>query len=127
VSRTVLYIEDSPDNVRLVERLLRRVPGTRLLAAASAAEGVRAAAACPALILLDNNLPDGTGRDVLAQLAAGSQTAGIPVIIVSGAGGNQFMTELRAAGATDFLPKPFDIQQFLSLMRQYLPDGAGPE
>lgn len=121
-SHTVLYIEDNEDNIRLVQRLLARRPHTDLLVARNARDGVSTAASeLPALILLDNRLPDATGRDVLRQLAATQATAGIPVIIISGDTGKQSADDLLAAGATAFLPKPFDIHQFMTTINRYLP------
>jgi CheY-like chemotaxis protein len=121
MKRTVLYIEDSPDNIRLVERLVRRVPDAELHVAMTGHDGVQAAIeGRPALILLDNRLPDATGGDVLRRLAADQATAGIPVIIVSGDSGGETIGELRALGAVDFLPKPFDIHQFVSMVSHYL-------
>jgi CheY-like chemotaxis protein len=117
---TVLYIEDSPDNVHLVQRLLARRPRARLEVARTARDGLAAAAERPALILLDNRLPDATGRDVLRQLAASEATAGIPVIIISGDSGQATADELIASGAAEFLPKPFNIHQFLAAIDRYL-------
>jgi CheY-like chemotaxis protein len=124
VSPVVLYIEDDPDNVRLVERLLRRLGRAELRTAATGAEGVRAAAAArPALILLDNRLPDATGSEVLGQLTADPATAAIPVVVVSGDSGARAAASLRAAGAAGFLAKPFDIREFEAMIRGYLSDG----
>ena len=120
MNRAVLYIEDNADNVRLVERLLRRRPQILLRVATNGADGVRAASAeRPALILLDNRLPDATGRDVLRQLASSADTAGIPVIVISGDSA-AVLAELVAVGASDFLPKPFDIHELMSMIDRYL-------
>ena len=128
MNHTVLYIEDNPDNVHLIERLLARRPHIQLLTAGTARDGVGTAAARrPALILLDNRLPDATGSTVLRQLSGSEATAGIPVVIVSGDSGRQAADELLASGATEFLPKPFDIHQFLATIDRYVPGGtAGP-
>jgi DNA-binding response OmpR family regulator len=74
----------------------------------------------PALILLDNRLPDATGTDVLHQLASAKATAGIPVVIVSGDSGQATASELLALGASGFLAKPFDIHELIAIDR-YLP------
>jgi CheY-like chemotaxis protein len=85
-----------------------------------AASAVAAIEGQPALILLDNRLPDAMGDDVLRQLAADQSTARIPVIVVSGDSARETASELRALGAVDFLAKPFDIHQFLSTVGHYL-------
>ena len=122
MNHTVLYIEDNPDNIRLVERLVKRHPQAELHTATNGRDGVQAAIDIrPALILLDNRLPDATGSQVLSQLKSSAATAGIPVVIVSGDSGGQAAKELLALGASDFLAKPFDIHQFMAIINRYLP------
>jgi CheY-like chemotaxis protein len=123
VNRSVLYIEDDPDNIRLVQRLLlKRRPDTELHVAANARDGVTAAISeQPALILLDNRLPDATGGEVLRQLASAEATTTIPVVIVSGDSGKAIAGELLATGAADFLVKPYDIHQLIAVIDRYLP------
>jgi CheY-like chemotaxis protein len=123
VNRSVLYIEDDPDNIRLVQRLLlKRRPDTELHVAANARDGVSAAISeQPALILLDNRLPDATGGEVLHQLASAEATTAIPVVIVSGDSGKAIAGELLATGAADFLVKPYDIHQLIAVIDRYLP------
>jgi two-component system, cell cycle response regulator DivK len=117
----VLYIEDNADNIRLVQRLLRRRGEIELQTAATGREGVQSAVDLqPRLILLDNRLPDAAGKDVLRQLRASEATAAIPVVIVSGDSGGQIADELLAEGAAGFLAKPFDIHQFLAMIDSYL-------
>jgi CheY-like chemotaxis protein len=121
MTHSVLYIEDGADNIRLVERLLRRRPQIILRVAMTGRDGVRAAIdEPPGLILLDNRLPDATGSEVLRELASADATAGIPVVVVSGDSGGQAADELRAIGAAEFLDKPFDIHQFMSMIDRYL-------
>jgi CheY-like chemotaxis protein len=118
----VLYIDDDQDNILVVRRLLKHArPDIELRTAQTGADGVRLAIDCrPALILLDNRLPDGNGRQVLRGLAANPATAQIPVIILSGDSGHATVNELLAAGAADFLAKPFDIHQLLEAIGRYL-------
>jgi CheY-like chemotaxis protein len=121
VNRTMLYIEDHAANLLLVERLLRKFrPQTELHVAMNARDGIKAATdERPALILLDNQLPDATGGEVLRQLASSEATAGIPVVMISGASAGAG-DELLATGASEFLPKPFDINQFISMIDRYI-------
>ncbi len=121
MSRIVLYIDDNADNLRLVERILQRHQGVELRTATTGQDGLAAAAAePPALILLDNRLPDGNGMQVLTQLAAQPATAGVPVVILSGDTGRSTIGELLAAGASGFLPKPFDIADFTEVIERHL-------
>jgi DNA-binding response OmpR family regulator len=106
-----------------VVRLLKRArPDIELHMAKTGGDGTRAAAdSRPALILLDNRLPDTNGGQVLRHLAANPVTAAIPVVILSGDSGRVTVGELLAAGAADFLVKPFDILQLLAIVEHYVP------
>ena len=128
MSGVVLYIDDTQDNILVVRRLLRQArPDIELRTAMTGADGVRMAIDCrPALILLDNRLPDGNGRQVLRGLAANPATAQIPVVMLSGDSGELTVKELLAAGAADFLAKPFDIHQPLEVIGRYVPSPPPP-
>ncbi len=118
----MLYIEDDENNVRLIERLLARRAHVDLRVAMTGREGVQAARTEPAaLILLDNHLPDATGTEVLSQLAADPDTAAIPVVILSGDTDQGTISRLLAAGAADYLEKPFDIHQLGAILDRYFP------
>jgi CheY-like chemotaxis protein len=121
VNRTVLYIEDHTDTRRLVEKMLRKLrPQIELHVTTNARDGVQAAIdERPALILLDNRLPDANGGEVLRRLASSEATAGIPVIVVSGDSAKA-RDELLATGASGYLPKPFDIDQLMAMIDRYI-------
>jgi CheY-like chemotaxis protein len=118
----VLYIDDDEDNIFLLRRLFqRKCPEIQLHAAMTGHDGVRVAIDDqPALILLDNRVPDGSGEQVLRQLAAAPATAAIPVVILSGDSNPATVNELLAAGAADFLGKPFEAHQLLAIIGRYL-------
>ena len=122
MNEIVLYIDDSEDNIFLLKRLFKRKrPDIQLRTAMTGDAGVRVALDDrPALILLDNRLPDASGEQVLRQLAAAPATAAIPVVILSGDSNPATVDELRAAGAADFLGKPFDVHQLLTIIGRYL-------
>jgi CheY-like chemotaxis protein len=121
VNRTVLYIEDHAVTCRLVQQMLRKLrPQIELHVAMNARDGIKAAVnERPALILLDNRLPDATGCEILRQLASSQATTGIPVIVISGDSARAG-DELLAIGATEFLPKPFDIDQLMAMIDRYV-------
>ena len=121
MSHTVLYIDDNDDNLVLVERILRRREDVRLRVARTGRDGVEAALGDPpSLILLDNRLPDSNGLQVLRQLAASPDTAAVPVVVLSGDTGQAIVNELLAAGASDFLAKPFVVGDLLAVIARYL-------
>jgi CheY-like chemotaxis protein len=118
----VLYIDDDEDNIFLLRRLFqRKCPDIQLHTAMTGHDGVRVAIDDqPALILLDNRLPDASGEQVLRNLAAAPATAAIPVVILSGDSHPATVSELLAAGAADFLGKPFEAHQLLTIIGRYL-------
>ena len=121
VKRTILYIEDHAVTRRLVEQMLLRLrPHIELHLTANARDGIKAAIdKRPALILLDNRLPDATAGEVLRQLASAEVTTGIPVIVISGDSAKTG-DELLAIGASAFLTKPFDIDRLVTLIDRYI-------
>lgn len=118
----VLYIDDDQDNVFLLQRLFKhRRPDIQLHTAMTGCDGIKAAIEYqPALILLDNRLPDASGGQVLRDLAAAPATAAIPVVILSGDTNPATVDELLAAGAADFLGKPFEANELLAIVGRYL-------
>ena len=121
VSHAMLYIEDNENNTALVESLLRRRPHIELHVAMNGRDGVQAAIdKRPDLILLDNRLPDATGSEILGELASMPVTAAIPVVVLS-SDADEFINQLIAEGATEAVPKPFDIHKFIAMIDRYLP------
>jgi PAS domain S-box-containing protein len=116
-ARTVLYIEDNPSNIKLVERLLAKRPEVALLAASDGVLGVELAVEHqPALVLLDLHLPDISGEEVLRRLRNNPRTANIRVVMVSADATPGQIERQRLAGADDYLTKPFEVEQFLAVI-----------
>ena len=121
MNHALLYIEDDDNNISLVRALLKRRPQIDLQVATNGRDGIRAALDTrPALILLDNRLPDATGHEILRELTATPATAAIPVVVLSGDSG-EVIDELLADGAAESVGKPFDIHQFIAMIDRYLP------
>jgi signal transduction histidine kinase/CheY-like chemotaxis protein len=114
---TVLYIEDNLSNLQLVERVLSRRPGVRLISAMRPQLGLDLAAEHdPDLILLDLHLPDMPGQEVLRRLRAEPRTAEVPVVILSADAQPTLVDQLLAQGARAFLTKPLDVKELLELL-----------
>jgi len=116
-SRTVLYIEDNPSNLRLVQQILARRPAVTLLTAMQGRLGLDIAREHrPDLVLLDLQLPDVPGEDVLAALRSGEETRDIPVVVVSADATKGQISRLLDAGAQAYLTKPLDVRRLLELL-----------
>ena len=121
MNHVLLYIEDDDNNISLVQALLKRRPQIELLVAMNGRDGIQAAIdKQPALILLDNRLPDATGSEILGELASRPATATIPVVIFS-SDADELLALLIAEGAAEAVPKPFDIHEFIAMLDRYLP------
>jgi signal transduction histidine kinase/HPt (histidine-containing phosphotransfer) domain-containing protein/ActR/RegA family two-component response regulator len=115
---SVLYIEDNPSNVRLVEKIFGLSSDLGLHVAREGSSGVALARELrPDLVLLDLHLPDIPGEQVLAALRGDHELAETPVIIVSADASPVQAKRLLAAGANGYLTKPFDIDQLLAAVR----------
>jgi CheY-like chemotaxis protein len=113
----VLYIEDDLVNFTLVERILEFRPALKLMHARCGEAGVELAQThCPKLILLDLNLPDIHGSEVLRRLQDKPATAQVPVVVLSADATPSQIERLLTAGARNYLTKPFDIDPFLAVV-----------
>ncbi|MPY95520.1 MAG: PAS domain S-box protein [Acidimicrobiia bacterium] len=121
VERTVLYVEDNLSNVRLVERLLARRPGVRLLTAMQGSMALDLISQHQLdLVLLDLNLPDISGEEVLRRLVADHVTDRTPVVIISADAMPRQISRLVALGAADYLAKPVDLDRFYTVVDRLL-------
>lgn len=122
----VLYIEDSPVNVTLVERILARRPDVSLVVAAGGRQGIELAHRHrPGLVLLDLHLPDMPGEEVLRALRTDPDTASMFVVVISADTSPGLVERLRRLGATGHLVKPYDIPGLLRFVDEAAPDGEG--
>ncbi|HEX5870727.1 MAG TPA: ATP-binding protein, partial [Longimicrobium sp.] len=123
--RTILYVEDNLANLDLVETILYDRPEISLIPALQGRLGLQLAREhTPDLILLDLHLPDVSGEMVLHELRGDARTRDIPVLVISADATTRRVDRLRAAGARDYLTKPFDVDQFLAAVDAVLGDEA---
>lgn len=117
----ILYVEDDLVNFTLVERILEFRPRVQLKHATGGEIGVQLAAAQqPKLILLDLNLPDMHGSEVLRRLQQQPETAHIAVVVLSADATPSQIERLLSAGARNYLTKPFDIDPFLAVVDEFV-------
>jgi CheY-like chemotaxis protein len=123
----ILYVEDNLSNLKLVERLVDRLPGVDLIPSMQGRLGIELARQHhPDIILLDLHLPDLHGREVLEQLKAEPATAAIPIVILSADATPSQVEQLRAGGAAEYLTKPIDLELLLKTIARLLQTPGGP-
>jgi len=129
--RTLLYVEDNPANLQLVEELITRRPDLRLLSAADGNLGIALAREfVPAVILMDINLPGISGVEAMRILRADPVTAHIPIVAISA---NAMPNDIRKgleAGFFSYLTKPIVVSEFmdaLSVALEFSSARAGSE
>ncbi len=112
--RTLLYVEDNPANLKLVEEIISRQPDMLLLTAVDGQLGIKSARAnVPDVILMDINLPGLSGYDALHALRADPITSHIPVLAIS-ANAMPFDIERGLnAGFYRYITKPINIDEFV--------------
>ncbi|MCP1462953.1 ATP-binding protein [Pseudomonas sp. S3E17] len=121
----VLYIEDNLSSLALIETLLQRRPGIRLLSSMQGQLGLDLAAQhAPQLILLDVSLPDINGLKVLQRLRQSPITRDTPVLMITADASDLTRQALQEAGATAVLNKPINVPAFLAHLDQAFPEPA---
>jgi len=115
--RTVLYVEDNPANLELVEQLIARRPDLRLLSASDGNLGIEFARVYqPEVILMDINLPGISGIEAMKILRADSMTAHIPIIALSANAVPRDIEKALEAGFVSYLTKPIKVNQFMDAL-----------
>ena len=114
---SLLYVEDNPANLTLVERLLARRPDIHLLTARDGLRGIEIArSAQPQVILMDINLPGISGLEALRRLAEDPVTARIPVIALSANAMPRDIERGMKAGFFRYLTKPIRLNEFMDTL-----------
>ena len=115
--RNVLYVEDNPANLALIEQLIARRPDLHLLSAADGNVGIELARAHqPQVILIDVNLPGINGIEVMRILRADPFTAHIPIMALSANALPRDIENGIEAGFFSYLTKPIKVTQFMDAL-----------
>jgi PAS domain S-box-containing protein len=115
--RTLLYVEDNPANLMLVEDLIARRTDLRLLTARDGNRGVEIArASLPDVILMDINLPGISGIQALKVLVEDAATAHIPVVALSANAVPRDISRGMEAGFFRYLTKPIKVDEFMETL-----------
>ncbi len=108
----LLYVEDNPANLRLVEEVLHFRSDLRMISAQNGRDGLALAkSSLPHVILMDMNLPDINGSEAHQRLRADPATAGIPVIALTANAMARDIKAALAAGFYRYLTKPIQIDE----------------
>ncbi|MGB0721492.1 MAG: ATP-binding protein [Gammaproteobacteria bacterium] len=118
----ILYVEDNPANMQLVQSIIQKYTPFELIAAPEPISGLELAKAHqPGLILLDINLPTLDGYDVLKRLRDDPRTRDIPVVAISANAMEADIHRGLEAGFNEYLPKPIRVKTLLQAIHQLLP------
>jgi PAS domain S-box-containing protein len=115
--RTLLYVEDNPANLKLIEQLIARRPDMRLLSARDGNLGIQLARSKrPQVILMDINLPGISGIEALKILREDPATAHIPVVALSANAMPRDIEKGLRAGFFRYLTKPIKVKEFMDTL-----------
>jgi hypothetical protein len=124
----VLYIEDNPINVDLVEAALSRYPGITLLTAGTGMEGIRLARSeKPDFVLLDMHLPDIGGLEVVRALNEQIANEHLRVTLLTADSLSMDIVKAMSLGAYDYWLKPIDMRKFEAGLQRALGKGSRRE
>ena len=108
VITTILLVDDSPTIRRMVTASLRDIADVRFVEAGNGLEAIEKLALAPvALVILDLNMPDMHGLEVLKFLRSHQRYRAVPVLVVTTRGDESSRAAAMAAGATAYMTKPF--------------------
>ncbi|MFQ5777357.1 MAG: response regulator [Terriglobia bacterium] len=126
---SILVADDDRVAVRLLSESLKALGFNVLVAYDAMQAWMTTQRATPAAIVLDVNMPGGSGLEVLRKLKRSAKTSTIPVLVVSGSAGADLLQEVQALGPDEFLPKPIDREHLRLTLCRLLgkPLGSPPE
>jgi CheY-like chemotaxis protein len=120
-TQSILYIEDNPSNLALMEAVIARIPKLAMLSAPNAETGLDMAKShLPDLILMDINLPGMDGVEALNKLRSQDKTKNIPVIALTAAAMPHEIERGIEAGFEQYVTKPIKITEVLDAFNRYL-------
>ncbi len=115
--RTLLYVEDNPANMKLVEKLIAQRPDIHLLGAVNGTLGIELARTSkPEVILMDINLPGISGIEAMKILREDPATAHIPIVALSANAMPRDIEKGLEAGFFRYLTKPIRVKEFMDTL-----------
>lgn len=121
MSARILYVEDNPQNMDLVCRILKHVGGYEVMGAVNGLTGVdMAIAEQPDLIIMDINLPDISGLEATNRIKAAPETATIPILAFTANITENDRVTFADAGCDGYMSKPASVDILLNVVSEYL-------
>jgi DNA-binding response OmpR family regulator len=117
----ILVADDSRFQVALLTKALQEKGFEVVVAQDAMQAGMVALRTAPDAIVLDINMPGGSGIDVLKRLKRSTKTQRIPVVVVSGSGDSDIRQIALDLGVADFLTKPVDLDQLCRTLSSLMP------
>lgn len=118
--QTILVVDDSPTMRRMVRTALATLSDVTFVEAGSGLQALEALAVQPAIVVLDLNMPDMHGLDVIRFLRSHERYRRLPVLVLTTRGDDSSRGEALAAGATGFMTKPFAPAALATAVRELL-------
>jgi PAS domain S-box-containing protein len=118
---TIVQIEDTPANQRLIQSILDAIGNVELHTAATGRDGIDLVRRSrPDIVVLDLNLPDISGVEVLGELRADPDLREVPVVVMSAEASPARTKQLHALGIAGYIIKPINVRQFADLLVRLL-------
>jgi signal transduction histidine kinase/ActR/RegA family two-component response regulator len=119
--RSILYVEDNMSNRALVEAIIQRQQDLRIHSVKTIKDAKQyLGEVTPALLLIDLNLPDGSGESLVSFIKSEANYQHIPIMILSADALPETITRLKAAGAEHYMTKPLDVALFTKKIRELI-------
>ena len=118
---SILYVEDNVSNRALVEAIIQRQQDLRIHSVATIKDAKRFLKdMVPSLILIDLNLPDGSGEDLVSHVKSKPELHHIPLMILSADALPETVERLKSAGVAHYMTKPLDVAAFSKKVRELI-------
>jgi CheY-like chemotaxis protein len=116
----VLYVEDNPSNVDLMQRLFVERPTLELLVATNGARAREIAKSeLPRLVFVDYNLPDMSGEELIVHLRKDLGEATPPIVVLSADPLVSTIDRMSSLGIAEYMTKPYDIQHLFDVVDSF--------
>jgi CheY-like chemotaxis protein len=122
----ILVADDSRFQIALLTQGLQENGFEVVVAQDACQAGMVARRTAPDAIVLDINMPGGSGIEVLRRLRRSLKTQSIPVVVVSGTSDSEVRNDAMKLGVTDFLAKPVDLNQLCRVLSGLLDNAKAP-